>query len=72
MGVNPEGWWMENISDFLGDISGASSTEYCLLVGFIALVIAASMGVFGSAVLGLFNEANGKFPGASGSGKIGP
>ncbi len=41
-------------NDFWSEESGAAATEYALMVGLIALVIAGTLNVFGSSVLGLF------------------
>ncbi|GAP57483.1 MULTISPECIES: Flp family type IVb pilin [Arthrobacter] len=40
---------------WLGAERGATATEYSLLVGLIALVIVAGVGLFGGALNGFFN-----------------
>jgi Flp pilus assembly pilin Flp len=45
---------MLRINDFWSEESGAAATEYALMVGLIALVIAATLTTFGNSVLGLF------------------
>jgi len=44
------------------DETGASAVEYSLLLAGIALAVAGSLAVFGTAVRGLFESANALFP----------
>jgi Flp pilus assembly pilin Flp len=45
---------MVKIHEFIFEVSGATATEYCLLVSLIALGVAATLSFFGTTVLGLF------------------
>jgi pilus assembly protein Flp/PilA len=48
--------WLVN---YAGDDAGASAAEYALILAFIALVIIASISLFGASLNSLFNgEAN--------------
>jgi Flp pilus assembly pilin Flp len=50
------------IRSFYEDESGASSIEYAILVGCIAVAIISTVGIFGQVVKGLYTKANTKFP----------
>jgi Flp pilus assembly pilin Flp len=61
--IFPKGAQMEGvIRRFYEDASGASSTEYAILVSCLAVVIAAAVVIFGQGVKGLYTKANDKFP----------
>ncbi|MDX6230876.1 MAG: Flp/Fap pilin component [Frankiales bacterium] len=46
---------MRNLRPSRADDSGATAVEYGLLVALVASVVAASVGVLGQTVLGLFS-----------------
>jgi Flp pilus assembly pilin Flp len=50
------------IRRFYEDASGASATEYAILVSCIAVVIAAAVVILGQDVRGLYTKANANFP----------
>jgi Flp pilus assembly pilin Flp len=52
---------MEWILEFHWDESGASAVEYALLLVGIALTVAGSVAIFGSAINGLFVSAAALF-----------
>ena len=54
---------MERMLHLIRDETGASAVEYSLLLVGIALAVAGSITIFGTAVRGLFGDAIGKFPG---------
>jgi Flp pilus assembly pilin Flp len=56
---------MDLIDKFSGDESGATAVEYSLMLAFIALTIFVALKTFGSAVNGLFELANERFPSGS-------
>lgn len=48
--------WILSVSGRLAvEEKGSTATEYSLLVGFIAIVIVAGVGLFGTALNGYFN-----------------
>jgi pilus assembly protein Flp/PilA len=48
--------WIYEVSGRLNaEEKGATATEYSILVGFIAIVIVAGVGLFGAALNGYFN-----------------
>jgi Flp pilus assembly pilin Flp len=53
---------LERVRMLYSDESGASSVEYGILVAWIAIIIIASVGIYGSAVKGLFANSNAKLP----------
>jgi Flp pilus assembly pilin Flp len=53
---------MEWVKMFHNDDLGASSLEYCIFLACIAVVIVSAVGIFGSAVQGLFTDSNTKLP----------
>jgi pilus assembly protein Flp/PilA len=53
---------MEQIKNFFKDESGASAVEYGLLVGLIAVVIIASVGILGGKVKSAFDTAAATLP----------
>ncbi len=53
---------MDLLVKFSWDESGAPAVEYAILMGFIAVAIAAAVKTFGAAVLGLFQNATDKWP----------
>jgi pilus assembly protein Flp/PilA len=48
---------MERIKNFFNDESGATAVEYALMVALIAVVIATTVGLLGTAVKDKFDEA---------------
>ena len=56
---------MDLIGKFSGDESGASAVEYTLLLMGIAMAVVAALTTFGTAVQGLFDTANARFPSGS-------
>ena len=53
---------MDLIVKFSCDESGAPAMQYAILMAFIAAAIAASVNAFGTAVLGLFDNAQAQWP----------
>jgi Flp pilus assembly pilin Flp len=53
---------MDLIGKFSGDESGATAVEYTLMLMCIALAIFAAVTTFSTAVHGLFELANARFP----------
>jgi len=56
---------MDLIGKFSGEESGATAVEYTLMLMCIALAIFAALNIFGSALRGLFELANDRFPSGS-------
>ena len=54
---------MDLILKFSADEAGAPAVEYALMMALIALAIAVSVTIFGTAVAGLFDNAVKKWPG---------
>jgi pilus assembly protein Flp/PilA len=52
--------YLRKIVAFINDEDGASAIEYGLLVGLIALAIAAAAGLLGTSIAGLFTKAKTK------------
>jgi Flp pilus assembly pilin Flp len=53
---------MELVRTLYKDESGASSVEYCILLACIAIAILSAVGIFGSAVKGLYTKNNAELP----------
>lgn len=53
---------MEWIKMFYKDESGASALEYSIFLACIAVAIVSAVGIFGSAVQGLFTKCNDNWP----------
>jgi Flp pilus assembly pilin Flp len=53
---------MKKIWELAWDESAASSVEYALLLGGIALAVIGSVGVLGTVVKGIFDKFNTLFP----------
>ena len=47
---------IQNLSRLVNDEQGATATEYGILAGFIAIVIVAGVGVFGTALNVYFGQ----------------
>ena len=50
--------WIQNLSQLINDEQGATATEYGILTGFIAIVIVAGVGAFGTALNVYFGQLN--------------
>jgi pilus assembly protein Flp/PilA len=55
---------MERLRNFLGEESGATAVEYCLMAALIALVIIAAVTALGTNLSPIFNTAAGDFSGS--------
>jgi pilus assembly protein Flp/PilA len=61
----------QKIMAFLREDDGASAVEYAVLVGLIAVAIAASVTNLGKKVAGTFTSIADSLPGAGGGGGCG-
>ena len=55
MVLGPEGYWMNTITRFLDDESGATAIEYGLIAALIAVGIIAAATTLGGGLSNLFN-----------------
>jgi Flp pilus assembly pilin Flp len=53
---------MERVRTFYNDESGATMAEYCIFLGFIAVIIVSAIATFGLSVKSLFTKANTDLP----------